>query len=111
LHTAYKGIYNNAVYTYDDNGIRTAREVTANGVTTNYTYQVVDGTLRKMTAGSDTLEFFYGQNGVASVVYNNAEYFYIRNAQGDILGLIDDTGSDRCALSRVKAKDYILHSK
>ncbi|MBQ9414101.1 MAG: hypothetical protein IJU16_03120 [Clostridia bacterium] len=45
-----------------------------------------------MTAGSDTLEFSYGQNGVASVLYGDNEYFYIRNAQGDIIGLIDDTG-------------------
>ena len=59
-------------------------------VTTNY--YVIDGTLRRMTSGTNTLQFIYG-NGLSSVIYNGVEYWYIFNVQGDVIGLINASGS------------------
>ena len=71
-------------YTYDADGIRTSK--TVNGVTTAYT--VTDGTLRRMTSGDNTLEFING----TSVIFNGTEYWYIFNAQNDVIGIIDQNG-------------------
>ena len=77
-----------STYTYDDEGIRMSK--TVGNITT--TYSVVDGMLRRMTDGTNTLQFVYG-NGLSSVVYNGTEYWYVFNAQGDVIGLIDANGS------------------
>ncbi len=71
-------------YTYNADGIRTSK--TVNGTTTQYT--VTDGTLRRMTSGDNTLEFING----TSVVFNGVEYWYIFNAQNDVIGIIDENG-------------------
>ena len=44
-----------------------------------------------MSDGTDTLEFAYG-NGLSSVIYNGTEYWYVFNAQNDVIGLIDENG-------------------
>ena len=49
---------------YDDEGIR--RSKTTNDVRTEY--DVYDGTLRRMSDGTNTLQFVYG-NGLSSVIY------------------------------------------
>ncbi len=46
-----------------------------------------------MTSGSVTQRFCYDANGsVMSVAYNGTYYYYLRNAQGDIVKLIDKNG-------------------
>ncbi|MBQ4617914.1 MAG: RHS repeat-associated core domain-containing protein [Clostridia bacterium] len=71
-------------YTYNENGIRTSK--TINGIETTYT--VVDGTLRRLTSGENTLEFING----TSVIFNGTEYWYVFNAKNDVIGLIDANG-------------------
>ena len=71
-------------YVYNADGIRTSK--TVNGITT--TYNVIDGTLRRMTSGENTLEFING----TSVIFNGTEYWYVFNAQNDVIGLIDENG-------------------
>ena len=71
-------------YTYNADGIRTSK--TVNGTTTQYT--VTDGTLRRMTSGDNTLEFING----TSVIFNGTEYWYVFNAQNDVIGIIDANG-------------------
>lgn len=46
-----------------------------------------------MTWGSNKMHFTYDSNGPMSVLYNGTEYFYLKNAQGDITGMVDTTGS------------------
>ena len=75
-------------FTYNDEGIR--RSKTTNGIRTEY--DVYDGTLRRMSDGTNTLQFVYG-NGLSSVIFNGTEYWYVFNAQGDVIGLIDATGA------------------
>ncbi len=46
-----------------------------------------------MTSGNVTQRFCYDANGsVISVAYNGTYYYYLRNAQGDIVKLIDKNG-------------------
>lgn len=49
--------------------------------------------LIEMTWGSNKMHFTYDSNGPMSVLYNGTEYFYLKNAQGDITGMVDTTGS------------------
>ena len=78
-------------FAYDANGMRTQR---VSGSTT-YTYTYDDSTLLKMTVGSNTLIFTYGINGQPmSVNYNGTEYYYITNAQGDVVGILNSSGTE-----------------
>jgi len=70
-------------YTYNDEGIRTSK--TIGDVTTNY--NVIDGSLRSLSDGTNTLQFFE-----KSVYFNNVEYWYVYNAQNDVIGLINADG-------------------
>ena len=75
--------YDGNTFTYDARGRRTAK----NGIT--FTYDS-NGNLIKQSNG---LEFFYDHTGVFAVKHNNATYFYRKNAQNDIIALLDSNGS------------------
>jgi len=96
---ASSGHANSYVYSYDENGIRTRK--TIGNTVTDYYY---NGTLLmgivKTTTNSDgstttsKLRFSYDANGkVVAVNYNGNYYYYLRNAQSDIVKLIDKTGA------------------
>ena len=42
--------------------------------------------------GSTSLHFTYDEIGPMSVTYDGAEYFYLKNAQGDVTGLVNSSG-------------------
>ena len=46
-----------------------------------------------MTWGSNKLHFTYDSIGPASVTYNGVKYFYLKNAQGDVTGLVNASGT------------------
>ena len=85
----------NIAYTYDINGLRTSK--TVNGVTTEYYW--LNGILQGQKTGSEHIIFLYDENGMAYgfLVYENGvasgEYYYIFNAQGDVIGILDSTGT------------------
>ena len=77
-------------YTYDANGMRTQR---SNG-TTAYNYVYNGSQLSQMTVGSNTLNFAYDASGIPMMVtYNGTNYYYITNLQGDVMGIVDSTGT------------------
>jgi RHS repeat-associated protein len=79
----------NALYTYNESGIRTRKVV--NGVITDYVLE--GGKVILETTGSDTLHYSYDSRGqLVSFSLNGTPYFYTRNGQGDITGLIDASG-------------------
>jgi RHS repeat-associated protein len=79
----------NAVYTYNESGIRTRKEV--NEVITDYVLE--GGKVILETTGSDELHYSYDSRGqLVSFSLNGTPYFYTRNGQGDITGLIDASG-------------------
>jgi len=78
-----------ASYTYDEQGIRSGK--TINGVTTSFSYN--GSLLMAQVAPGKSLLFSYDANGQAiSVNYNGTEYYYLRNGQNDIVGLMDGSG-------------------
>ncbi|WP_243122881.1 RHS repeat-associated core domain-containing protein [Haloimpatiens lingqiaonensis] len=76
-------------FKYNDQGIRT--EKTVNGVTTKY--HLVGGSVTYEDNGKDKIHYTYDSSGkLISMNLNGAEYYYVRNAQGDIIGLINAQG-------------------
>ena len=96
---ASSGRANSYVYSYDENGIRTRK--TIGNTVTDYYYNgtLLMGTVKTTTNsdGSTTtskLRFSYDADGkVVAVNYNGNYYYYLRNAQSDIVKLIDKTGT------------------
>ena len=90
-------------FKYDHNGLRTQKVVEASWYpeTTNYylhgkllTHMTVDYRDSSEAAHQDNLHFFYdAQSRPAKVSYNGVIYTYIHNLQGDIVGLLDNSGA------------------
>lgn len=83
---------NSLTFEYNEDGLR--QKKTVDNVDTDYFYNgsVLIGMLR----GQSKFLFSYDANGnVVSVDFNGTEYYYLRNAQGDIVKLIDSTGATK----------------
>ena len=76
-------------YGYNADGKRIFK--TINGTTYNFSY--LGDQLTEMTWGSNKLHFTYDSTGPASVTYNGNRYFYLKNAQGDVTGLVNASGT------------------
>ncbi len=77
-------------FKYNASGLRTCKIV--NGIVTKYTLHGKN--VVHMTRGNDNLHFFYDvQNRPAVVVYNGTAYAYVKNLQGDIIAILDNTGT------------------
>ena len=79
----------NIAYGYDSDGRRITK--TVNGTTYNYHY--LGDQLVELTWGGNKLHFTYDSAGPLSVNYNGTEYFYVKNAQGDVTGLVSASGT------------------
>ena len=79
----------NIAYGYDSDGRRITK--TVNG--TAYNYHYLGDQLVELTWGSNKLHFTYDSTGPLSVSYNGTEYFYVKNAQGDVTGLVSASGT------------------
>ncbi|KOA20845.1 tRNA nuclease WapA precursor [Clostridium homopropionicum DSM 5847] len=80
----------NISYKYNADGIRT--EKTVNGVTTKY--HLAGDKVTYEDNGVDKIYYTYDSDeNLVSMNLNGVEYYYIRNAQGDIIGLFDKNGS------------------
>ena len=75
--------FGDTTFTYDGAG----RRVSKGNI--SFTYDS-NGRLLKQSNG---LEFVYDNSGVIGVKYNNAQYFYRRDCQGNIIALIDNSGA------------------
>ena len=83
-----------ASYTYDEQGVRSSK--TVNGVTTTFHYN--GSLLMAQVQGSGASQvkqlYSYDASGdVISVNYNGTEYYYLRNGQNDVVGLMDASGN------------------
>ena len=81
-----------ATFLYNADGLRIRK--TVGSTVTNY--NTLHGkNIVHLTQGSNNLHFFYdAQNRPAMVHFNGTKYGYIVNLQGDVLGLIDSTGTE-----------------
>ena len=75
-------------YTYDENGIRTSK--TVNGSKTDF--YTNDGNIIVQTDGTNTWCFQYEGDEVIGFLYNDDQYFYIKNQMGDVIGIINYDG-------------------
>ena len=80
-------------YAYNTDGKRISKAV--NGTTYNYHY--LGDQLVEMAWGANKMHFTYDAVGPLSVNFNGTEYFYLKNAQGDVTGLADSTGAKAVA--------------
>ncbi len=81
---------NTLSFEYNEDGLRQRK--TYNNVNTDYYYN--GSVLIGMQRGQTKYLFSYDAAGnVVSVKQGNNEYYYLRNAQGDIVKLIDTTGT------------------
>ena len=77
-------------YAYNDSGIRLRK--TVNGVTTQY-YLNGSMIVAEVTGDVQT-DYYYDESGnVFGFKRGNSEYYYIRNGQGDIIGILDSSGT------------------
>ena len=89
LATASDGT-NSLSFAYDAGGLRTSK--TVNGTT--YRYYYAGGKLMRMTWGTNTIDFSYDANGTPyAMKYNGTVYYYITNLQGDVMRIVDASGT------------------
>ena len=79
----------NIAYGYDSDGKRITKIV--DGAAYNYHY--LGDQMVELTWGGNKLHFTYDSTGPLSVNYNGTEYFYVKNAQGDVTGLVTTSGT------------------
>jgi len=72
-------------YTYNADGLRSTKTV---GSTVYQYYYDPSGQLTDVLWGSNKLHFVYDSLGPVAVTYNGTRYYYLRNAQGDITGIM-----------------------
>ena len=76
----------NISYTYDMAGVRSSK--TVNG--TEYRYTTLSGLVTRQTGDGKTIDFIYDDsNQPLAMKYNGTLYYYILNAQGDVVRIID----------------------
>ena len=75
----------NINYKYNRDGIRTEKEI--NGVTTKYYLE--NSNIIYEQRGNNTIYYLYDLTGLVGLKYNNNTYYYIKNIQGDIIGILD----------------------
>ena len=76
---------NSYSYSYDSSGVRISK--TVNGTTYSYIYD--NGQLIYADTPVGSMTFFYENDSVAGYKYGPEYYYYIKNLQGDIIGVID----------------------
>ena len=82
-------VYFDGVQLFNASGQRISK--TVNGTTYNYHY--LGDQLVEMAWGANRMHFTYDAVGPLSVNFNGTEYFYLKNAQGDVTGLVDSAGA------------------
>ena len=79
-------------HSYDADGIRIRKVV--NGVTTQF-YTNGTSILAQKSSEGTRLDFLYDDQGkLFAMEYEGERYFYKKNIQGDIIGLVDKTGTE-----------------
>lgn len=96
----------NINFTYDAQGHRIAKEhetvvevdgeVYRNVSSAKYTYlgdTLTDMQWIELDGSESSFHFTYDATGPMSMTFNGSEYFYLKNAQGDVSGLVDSSGT------------------
>ena len=80
----------NISYTYDMAGVRSSKTVGS----TTYKYTTLSGLVTRQTGGGKTIDFVYDENNQPlAMKYNNTLYYYVLNAQGDVVRIVNSSRS------------------
>lgn len=92
--------YDEITFEYNEEGLRTKKtRMYYDDATGDIGYKATNYTLHgknivHMSDGSNDLHFFYdAQNKPAVVIFNGTAYAYLYNLQGDVIGLVDSSGT------------------
>lgn len=77
--------YGTNTFEYGADGIRTKKN--------SITYTLDGNKILKETDGSKTLIYYYGNSGVIGFKYNNVDYYYEKNLQGDVIAIYNASGT------------------
>ena len=78
----------NISYTYDMAGVRSSKTVGS----TKYDFTTLSGLVIRQTGGGKTIDFVYDENNQPlAMKYNNTLYYYVLNAQGDVVRIVDSS--------------------
>ena len=78
----------NISYTYDMAGVRSSKTVGS----TTYDFTTLSGLVTRQTGGGKTIDFVYDENNQPlAMKYNNTLYYYVLNAQGDVVRIVDSS--------------------
>lgn len=72
-------------YKYNSEGIRTEKNV--NGIKTEY-YLFGNNVIYEKT-GNSVIYYLYDESGISGLSYNNVIYYFMKNVQGDVIGIFD----------------------
>ena len=71
-------------------GVRSGKTVGG----TSYKFTTLSGLVTRQTWGSNAIDFVYDEAGQPLAMrYNGTVYYYVLNAQGDVVGIINGSGS------------------
>ena len=80
----------NISYAYDMAGVRSSKTVGS----TKYDFTTLSGLVTRQTGGGKTIDFVYDENNqLLAMKYNNTLYYYVLNAQGDVVRIVNSSRS------------------
>ena len=80
----------NISYAYDMAGVRSSKTVGS----TTYKFTTLSGLVTRQTGGGKTIDFVYDENNqLLAMKYNNTLYYYVLNAQGDVVRIVNSSRS------------------
>ena len=80
----------NISYAYDMAGVRSSKTVGS----TTYKFTTLSGLVTRQTGGNATIDFVYDEsNQPLAMKYNNTLYYYVLNAQGDVVRIVNSSRS------------------
>ena len=99
-------------YAYDMAGVRSSKQV---GDTT-YTYTTLSGKVMRQQWGNKSLEFVYDDgNQPFAMIYSDGStttlYYYVLNAQGDVIALLNANGTLAASYNYGAWGNYSVHDK
>ncbi|MBE6150540.1 MAG: DNRLRE domain-containing protein [Firmicutes bacterium] len=75
----------NITYKYNQDGIRISKIINDSDIK----YYLEEKRIIYEQRGNNLIHYLYDSTGILGLVYNNNEYYYIKNLQGDIIGLLN----------------------
>ena len=80
----------NISYAYDMAGVRSSKNVGS----TKYDFTTLSGLVTRQTGGGKTIDFVYDENNQPlAMKYNNTLYYYVLNAQGNVVRIVNSSRS------------------